>query len=107
MLEECKSASASDASFTWVDEDFLLQEKVVAWSEMPLWMPEAAAPHMKGFMFTKSAKAVAADLNFRPLRDTIKDLLTWRETNCRDEPLQAGIDDLKEKKLLQKWHETR
>ena len=107
LLEECKAVSGSDASFTWVDEDFLLQEKVAAWSEMPLWLPQEAAPHMKGFMFTSCDKAVAAGLNFRPLRDTIKDLLAWRETNCPDESLQAGIDDLKEKILLQKWHETR
>ena len=107
LLEECKAVSVSDASFTWVDEDFLLQEKVAAWSEMPLWMPETAAPHMKGFMFTNCDKAVAAGLNFRPLRDTVKDLLAWRETNCPDESLQAGIDDQKEKILLQKWHKTR
>lgn len=104
MLEECKTASRSDASFTWVVEDFLLQEKVVAWSEMPLWMPEEAAPHMKGFMFTNSDKAVAAGLNFRPLSETIKDVLTWRETTCRDEPLKAGIDDERERNLLRRWH---
>ena len=28
VLEECKIASESDASFTWASEEFLLQEKV-------------------------------------------------------------------------------
>ena len=106
FLEECKTTSDSDASFTWVSEDFLLQEKVAAWSEMPLWLPEEAAPHLKGFMFIDSDKAVDAGLSFRPLRDTIKETLIWRTTDCRDEDLRAGIDAVKEQDLLRKWHET-
>ena len=103
LLGECKAASNSDASFTWVPEKFLLAENVAAWSEMPLWLPEAAAPHMKGFMFISSEKAVAAGLTFRPLNETIKDTLTWYETNV-DEQLKAGLDRGKEESVLLKWH---
>ena len=106
VLEECKVVRGSDASFTWVSEEFLLQEKVAAWSEMPLWMPEEAAPHLKGFMFINCAKAVGAGLSFRPLNDTIKDTLTWYEANRPNEELKAGIDTDKEQRLLRKWHET-
>lgn len=106
VLEECKTASASDASFTWVDDNFLLQEKVAPWSEMPLWMPEEAAPHLKGFMFINCDKAVSSGLSFRPLSDTISDILSWRETNGLNEDLKAGIDTAKEQRLLRKWHET-
>ena len=110
VLEECKRVSAtvsgSDASFTWVSEDFLMQEKVAPWGEMPLWMPEAAAPHLKGFMFINCNKAVGAGLTFRHLNDTIKDTLTWHETNRLNEELKAGIDTDKEQRLLRKWHET-
>lgn len=110
VLEECKSVSpmVSDtaASFTWVSDDFLLQEKVAAWSEMPLWMPEEAAPHLKGFMFINCDKAVGSGLTFRPLGDTIRDTLTWQEGNCVNEKLKAGIDRDKEEALLRKWHET-
>ena len=105
MLEACKTVSESDASFTWVNENFLLQEKVAAWSEMPLWMPKKAAPHMKGFMFTNCDKAIAAGLSFRPLKETIRDVLTWRETECANEPLKAGIDSAREQELLRKWRE--
>jgi 2'-hydroxyisoflavone reductase len=105
LLEECKVAGESDASFTWVSEDFLLQEKVASWSEMPLWLPEQAAPHLKGFMFISCDKAVGAGLRFRRLDDTIKDTLVWYMTNCLNQELQAGIDAKKERSLLQKWHE--
>ncbi len=106
LLEECRIAIDSDASFTWVSEDFLLQEKVAAWSEMPLWLPEEAAPHLKGFMFIKSDKAVGAGLRFRPLRDTIEDTLIWHTTDCLDGELKAGIARGKEEELLRKWHQN-
>jgi 2'-hydroxyisoflavone reductase len=67
LLEECKLLSKSDAEFIWAREEFLLQEGVAAWSEMPLWLPEEAAPHLKGFMFISPDKAMAAGLNFRQL----------------------------------------
>ena len=64
VLEECRTASGSDATFTWVSEEFLLQEKVAAWSEMPLWLPEEAAPHLRGFMFINCDKRCVGGLHF-------------------------------------------
>jgi len=105
VLEECRRASDSDASFTWVSEDFLLKEQVAAWTVLPLWLPEEAAPHLKGFMFISPAKAIAAGLTFRPFGETIRDTLTWYQTNRRNEPLKAGLDRDKEHALLYKWRE--
>lgn len=107
VLDECQRVSESDASFSWVSEAFLLQEKVAAWSEMPLWLPEEAAPHLKGFMFVNCEKAVGADLRTRPLTETISDTLTWYQAKRRNEKLEAGIDPAKEHALLLKWNETR
>ena len=109
LLEECKFVSGSDASFTWVDEDFLLAEKVAAWSELPLWLPEDAAPHMKGFMLVNCDKAVAAGLKYRPLSETIRDTLHWRQPSLASEPLKAGLDSDREAILLHKYrlaHDT-
>jgi 2'-hydroxyisoflavone reductase len=107
FLDECKSAAGSDAQFTWVSEDFLLQEKVAAWSELPLWLPQEAAPHLKGFMFISPAKAVAAGLNFRPLNETIRDTLSWFQSTRSNDELKAGLDRDKERPLLYKWHDSR
>ena len=111
VLEECKTVSDSDASFTWVDDDFLVQEKVAGWSEMPLWVPEEDTPHLKGFMFISCNKAVGADLSFRPLNDTIRDILTWLETqrtqySALSTQHSIGVDPDREQSLLRKWHET-
>ncbi|HKR01139.1 MAG TPA: NAD-dependent epimerase/dehydratase family protein [Pyrinomonadaceae bacterium] len=106
VLEECKAVSGSDASLTWVSDDFLLQEGVVPWGEMPLWMPEEEAPHARGFMFINCDKAIAAGLTFRPLSDTIRDTLAWYRTAPPREELKAGLAPDKEERLLRKWHET-
>jgi len=102
LLEQCKLIGDSDASFTWASEDFLLQEKIAAWTEMPLWLPEAAAPHLAGFMFVSPDKAIAAGLHFRSLSDTVRDTLTWYQANHLHDELKAGLDRDKERLLLNK-----
>jgi len=103
VLDACRTASGSDASFTWVDEKFLLQEAVAPWSEMPLWLPDA--PDYKGFLFFNSDKAVRAGLQYRPLHETIGDTFAWYRANRSGEKLRAGIDAKRERDLLRKWHE--
>ena len=102
FLDECRAASRSDASFTWASEDFLLRENVAAWSDMPLWLPEEAAPHLKGFMFINCDKAVGAGLNFRSLHDTIAATLAWYQTNPSHQ-LKAGLDSNREKSLCHRF----
>lgn len=104
VLDESKAVSQSDATFTWASEEFLLQNQVIAWSEMPLWLPEDAAPHLKGFMFVSSEKAVSAGLNFRSLTDTIGATLRWYQQDRHK--LKAGLEPDKEAALLAKLHET-
>jgi 2'-hydroxyisoflavone reductase len=106
VLEECQNVNGSDASLTWVSEDFLDREKVAAWSEMPLWLPEDY-PKLKGFMFVNCDKAVNSGLHFRPLSETIQDTLSWQKQNFLNEELKAGLNSDKEQSLLRKWHETQ
>jgi len=107
VLDECKLASNSDAAFTWVSEAFLQQEQVMAWSQMPLWLPEEDAPQLRGFMFVNCDRAIAAGLRIRPMSDTIADTLGWVRSDLQDQPLKAGIDPEREQTLLRKWHESR
>jgi 2'-hydroxyisoflavone reductase len=71
---------------------------------MPLWLPEEAAPHLKGFMFMSIDRAVNAGLSFRQLDDTIRDTLSWYKRERPDKELEAGIDEKKERTLLHTWH---
>lgn len=103
LLETCKEVSDSNASFTWASEEFLLRENVTAWTKLPLWLPEEAAPHMKGFMFISSDKAVKNGLSFRPLATTIEDTLHWFNSSREDGDLEAGLKRDHEERLLMKW----
>ena len=106
VLDECRTVSDSEASFTWASEEFLLQEQVAAWSELPLWLPESV-PRLKSFMFVNCDKAVAAGLSFRPLHDTVRDTLSWYQRDRASEKLKAGLDTDKEQSLLLKRHEIQ
>ncbi len=106
MLEGCRMVSKSDARFTWVSDGFLMKENVAPWSEMPLWIPEEDAPHLKGFMSVDCSKATSAGLTLRPLSETIEDTLAWRTMNCSDRTLEAGIKPEEEQQLLHKWHDS-
>ena len=106
VLDECRAVSRSDASFSWASEDFLLQNEVAAWSDMPLWLPDEAAPHLKGFMFVNSDKAIDAGLSFRSLNDTIGATLAWYQADRSNVELKAGLDPTREEALLAKLRET-
>ena len=76
MLEEIKTASGGNASFTFVSDDFLNRENVAAWSEMPLYMTESE-PSLKGFLSVNVDQALQKGLAFRDLNDTTRDVWQW------------------------------
>jgi 2'-hydroxyisoflavone reductase len=104
MLYGIKSVTTSDARFTWVPAEFLREQQVRAWSEMPVWQPAMGAT--LGFMQVNCQKAYAAGLTFRPLADTAKSTLDWYKTRpaAEQEKARAGIAPEKEKAVLAAWH---
>lgn len=106
MLYGCRAVTSGSnvVSFTWVDEDFLAQQQVRAWSEMPVWVPDT--PENAGFARVSIERAVAKGLTFRPLAVTAGDALAWFKTLPpeRQGRLLAGIAPDKEKRVLAAWH---
>ncbi|MGI8495081.1 MAG: NAD-dependent epimerase/dehydratase family protein, partial [Pyrinomonadaceae bacterium] len=101
MLGEMKTATGSDAEFVWADEKFLTENNVAPWSEMPFYLPESDE-NLRNFLTMNVDKALAKGLKLRPLRETILDVLNWREK--QDFELKAGISTEREKYLLEKLH---
>lgn len=81
MLETCRTATGSDAKFTWVPEKFLLEQKVEPWTELPLWLPATEI----GMMQFDCRKAFSAGLTFRPLSETVRDTWLWDEPRAPEE----------------------
>jgi 2'-hydroxyisoflavone reductase len=104
LLESCKTVSASDASFTWVSEDFLIAQRVSPWQEAPLWLPESD-PSYAGFFAFSSRKAISAGLTFRPVSETVAATLAWDASRPSGHIWQTGLRDNRETGLLQAWHQ--
>ena len=98
MLEVCKQVSGSDAKFVWAGADFLNQNKVEAWSDLPVWVPDNE--ENAGFSRLNLSKAIQAGLTFRPLEDTVRDTLAWAKTRPADHKWRAGLSAEREKELL-------
>lgn len=106
MLERGRDILGNDARFTWVDEKFLMNHDVKAWTEMPLWLPNAGEyKQYRGMNQSDCRKATAAGLTFRPLSETIRDIVEWNSTRPTGKELKAGLSPDREISLLALWHE--
>lgn len=101
MLESCRDASASDARFVWVSEEFLKEAEVHGWSEIPLWMP--AEDMIDNFFSVDCSKAIKAGLKFRPLVETARATLEWDRARGTETELRNGLKRDKERALLEAW----
>lgn len=106
LLGTCKRVTNSDAEFTWIPADFLADQEVGPWMQMPCWLPSDG--EYAGFGWRSVEKAVAAGLTFRPCAETVMDTLQWFDTlpeETRDRLRQrAGISAEKESEVLAAWH---
>src|SRR2546423_10568723 len=100
MLEDIKAALNSNPKFTWASEEFLTQQKVDPWSDMPVWTGKDS-----GLARTSISRALAKGLTFRPLADTARDTLAWFKSlpQDRQSKLRAGLTPEREAEVLATW----
>ena len=99
LLDTCKLISASDAKFKWAPLDFLNQNNVAPWSDMPAWLPDHGED--AGFARVNSSKAINAGLKFLSLEQTVHDTLEWANSRPQDHEWRAGLKAEREKELLE------
>jgi 2'-hydroxyisoflavone reductase len=98
MLETCKQVSSSNADIRWAGVEFLNQNNVVPWSDMPVWIPDTAEE--AGFSRFDVSKAIQAGLTFRPLEETVRDTIDWAKTRPPEYEWRAGLKPEREQELL-------
>jgi len=105
MMTTIREAIGSEATFTWVNADFLQAQRVMPWSHMPVWSPPRDG--MEGFGRFDCSKAVAAGLTYRPHEITARDTLAWHKTRPEEERtrMRAGLPAEREAEVLAAWHD--
>jgi 2'-hydroxyisoflavone reductase len=89
---------------TWVSTEFLTEQKVAPFTDMPGWMPKDG--EMGGLYRTDVERAIKAGMKISTLQKTMRDTLAWhlaRPAAERDN-LKAGIKPEREKEVLAAWN---
>lgn len=103
LLEVCRKVAGSEAQFTWVDEAFLMAKEVAPFTDLPLWVPAEYG----GFNSFNIDKALANQLTFRPVADTVRDTLAWTAQRPADYVWRNGLSPEREAALLTEWKRSR
>ncbi len=96
LLDTCLAVTGADAEITWVPPEFLVEQQVGEWMELPLWLADPALAFADR---VDVSRALDAGLTFRPLGETVRGALEQAETTDA-----AGLRPEREAALLADWH---
>jgi 2'-hydroxyisoflavone reductase len=104
MIEACIEGTHSAAKPTWLPWDFLEQNEISAWLDLPLCLPPG---HEIGEIRTvDSSLAYRAGLKIRPLAQTVRDTWTWLQDDLKTRPkpeLRTGMNPEKAGRVVGEW----
>jgi 2'-hydroxyisoflavone reductase len=105
FLEACKKTTRSEASFTWIPEQFLHEHGLesngvlhIFGGNFPLWEPDS---NYQGLYRVSSAKAFAAGWRIRPFEETAFDDLSDFYSGLSPRP--NYLTAAREKEVLEAW----
>jgi 2'-hydroxyisoflavone reductase len=103
MLATIASSLQVSPTTTWVSTQFLEEQHIEAWSDMPVWVP--AEGDSAAFAKRSIQRALKAGLTFRPLATTSVDTLAWlrQQPDARQAKLKAGLTADRETAALIAW----
>lgn len=93
-----------EPELTWVDQEFLIEQRVNPWAgprSLPLWLP---LPEYGGFLTRDVTRSIAVGLRTRDLAETARDTLAWTRQSWRPAEHDGGITAEDEAALLAAWH---
>lgn len=87
----------------WLSAEFLNEQKIMPWSDMPVWVPDT--PESFGFSRTSVDRALKTGLRIRPLESTLADTLRWHldRPQAERDALRAGLQSEREREVLAAW----
>ena len=106
IFDTCRKVSGSDATFTYVSREFMVEKELQEWSDIPVYVPLDGAD--AGHPFINVKKALQQGLTFRPISETIRDTLDWWASvsqERKDRPMRSGLTAERELEALKAWHD--
>jgi 2'-hydroxyisoflavone reductase len=103
LMSACAAATGSNATFTYVDGEWLDKQGAQFWTELPLWIPASKGPSV---FASPSEPAHAAGLRWRPLAATVADTWAWQRAvpgGWRPAERAPGLAAERERDLLGAW----
>jgi 2'-hydroxyisoflavone reductase len=100
VIETCRTVAGTDADLVWVEPDFLNEQGVGEWMELPLWLYDE---QYRGMLSVDPSPAFAAGLRTRPLEETVRDTLAWAQNGEAPDEFPAGLEREKEQAVLDGW----
>lgn len=95
LLSACAQAASVETEFVWVEDEFLLEQQVAPFADLPLWLPGTASNMLR----VDTSRAQAAGLTVRAAEETVKDTLVWHR--LRGSPdLKVGLTAEREGRVL-------
>lgn len=103
ILETCQQVAGVASEFAWVDEEFLLEQEVAPYTELPLWVPK------EYWWMSQVSISLALDsgLKFRSLTETVADTQAWERTRAEDYDWLNGLKPEREVELLGAWQKEK
>jgi 2'-hydroxyisoflavone reductase len=103
LMSAMQKAVAKSSKLVWVPTEFVLENKISQWVDMPLWIPGEG--EMAGFHRRQNQRALRQGLKFRSPSDTAKGCLEWFDALPVEEQqkVQGGLSPEREKEVLALW----
>ena len=98
FLYGVRAITNSHLSFTWVDEQFLVEQE----ARFQLWYPPTEGA-IRGLSRVRSHKGVAAGLKFRPLAVTAFDTLEWFKSLPEERRNGFELNLERDARVLEAW----
>lgn len=103
FLHGVRAVTGGRANFVHVPTAFLRGQNIGFGSDLPIWAPSEG--DSAGFARIDVQRAINAGLTFRPLADTVRDLLAWWDALPAERRAQprAGMKPERQAELLAAW----
>jgi 2'-hydroxyisoflavone reductase len=95
LVDATVRVTGSDAEPVWIPGEWLAEQGVGQWMELPMWLHDR---DVVGMLQADVTRAFEAGLRFRPLEETIRGTLEEAETTD-----DAGMRPERERELIEAW----